>query len=94
MNLTRIIVPLVAASLLSTIASAETTVDRMQCGDWNIRVGDPVSDVTARCGEAEMEKDGNWYYHRDTNKIVILHIEDGKVSKITEEKTSHKGADQ
>jgi hypothetical protein len=72
---------------------AETTVDRMTCGEWNIHVGDTKSDVANKCGGADMEKDGNMYYHRDEDRIVILHFDGDKIVKITEEKTSHKGAD-
>ena len=94
MSITRLAATVAAASILASVAIAGTEVDRIQCGEWNVRVGESMKDVKIKCGGAEMEKDGNWYYHRDDNKIVVLHFDGDKISKITEKKTSQKGADQ
>lgn len=87
MRLSAMIASVSALLLIGSSAIAETTVDRMACGDHNIRVGDTKFQVTEHCGAAEMDKDGNWYYHRDTNRIVILHFDGDKIVKITEEHT-------
>jgi len=94
MNIIKSVVSIAVASLFVSVAVAETTVDRMTCGDANIHVGDSKESVTTRCGGADMEKDSNWYYHRDEDRIVVLHFDGDKVAKITEDTTSHKGADQ
>ena len=94
MNTIKSVVSIAVASLFVSVAVAETRVYCMTCGDENIHVCDIRECVTTRCGGADMEKDGNLYYHRDTDRIVVLHMKDDKVAKITEDTTSHKGADQ
>ena len=93
MNYLKSVVSIAVASLFVSVAIAGTTVDRLTCGDWNIHVGETKANVTERCGGADMEKDGSWYYHRDEDRIVVLHFDGDKIIKITEGKTSHKGAD-
>ena len=94
MNTLKSVVSIAAASLIVSVAVAGETVDRLTCGEWNIHVGDSKENVTTRCGGAYMEKDGNMYYHRDEDRIVVLHFDGDKVAKMTEDTTSHKGADQ
>lgn len=88
MKLTRIIVPLAAAALFSTGVVAETEQGMIKCGGYNVRVGATKEDVRQKCGKPTSKSETEWHYHRETHKIQILYFEDGKVSRITAQKTA------